>query len=301
MPAPDPAPPLERLVEGLRLGTATDGLLEVITLYEAEVARRVAARLGDRAPAVSSPAVAYCLQMQVDVPSLRTVVDHERANPGYPHDRALFAMDVFTADVTDASGLALSPVAPEHRPEVQAGLSLAAAVLALVPEATMLTAACTHDVTAVTSDRPRFGSATHSLHIGRTLVINPALPSPGLLAEALLHEAVHSLLYMLEFSRPGTLAPAVNPMGTSPWSGRRLDAWTLIQASFVWFALVAFWTRVAAVRPEPLAVERARHAAGGFRARQIVPASALTPGMAWCLATMRRLAEERAGALQPCC
>ncbi|MFJ9696303.1 aKG-HExxH-type peptide beta-hydroxylase [Kitasatospora sp. NPDC101183] len=65
----------------------------------------------------------------------------------------------------------------------------------------------------------------------------------GWLMDAVLHEAVHGLLYMVEeqeswFTDPA--APWASSM-RSPWSGRDLPLHSFVQACFVWFALVCFW------------------------------------------------------------
>jgi len=67
--------------------------------------------------------------------------------------------------------------------------------------------------------------------------------SLGRLMDGLVHEAIHSFLYMLEEGRPFfPTEEAANLMGlNSPWSGRMLRLHTFLHACYVWFGLWQFW------------------------------------------------------------
>jgi hypothetical protein len=91
-----------------------------------------------------------------------------------------------------------------------------------------------------------FGSASCQLYIGRTIITNGNLPmiDESRLAEAMVHEAVHSVLYMQVQSEPWGLVDFLEerePVLVSPWTGRPLPLSTYLHACFVWYALVHFW------------------------------------------------------------
>lgn len=82
-------------------------------------------------------------------------------------------------------------------------------------------------------------------YIGRVNILNPQLLDEALLAEALVHESIHSFLFMLHeqgsfwglsASAPGTPGGVV-----SPWSGRELPVSAYVQACCVWYGLLNFW------------------------------------------------------------
>jgi hypothetical protein len=120
-----------------------------------------------------------------------------------------------------------------------------------------------------TDDHPQFCSFTSGYDLGRIALINPQMLDEVLLAEALVHEAVHSLLFMQDqrvfWGLAWTNGPAPGK-AFSPWTGRSLPASTFLQACFVWYALVTFWGH--ALCAESFAVPRIRarlaRAASGF-------------------------------------
>jgi HEXXH motif-containing protein len=98
------------------------------------------------------------------------------------------------------------------------------------------------------------------------------------LIDALVHESIHSLLYLIEAREPFYLSSDARQacIARSPWSGRSLSLHSYVHACFVWFGLWNFWhqaprscqTTVARTRLE----DRARR---GFRPRLL---SALADG-----------------------
>jgi hypothetical protein len=81
------------------------------------------------------------------------------------------------------------------------------------------------------------------------MFINAHLPAIDRerLADALVHEAIHSLLYMHETREPWIVDDRSVPRDAaleSPWSGARLTVRNFLQACFVWFGLAHFWARV---------------------------------------------------------
>jgi hypothetical protein len=94
-------------------------------------------------------------------------------------------------------------------------------------------------------------------------LINPLHMSCLWLMNALVHESVHTFLYLHEFAMKWYSDPAVNTSHIilSPWTARPLPAHSFIHACLVWYALLNFWssTRLAG------AEDFARAAALGFR------------------------------------
>lgn len=93
----------------------------------------------------------------------------------------------------------------------------------------------------------QFSSGSSGQFVGRTVLSNPHLPTvtPVHLAEALVHEAMHSVLYMDEQHDDWVLDPALyaGPMRiASPWTGNPLPLRPFLQACFVWYGLLSFWS-----------------------------------------------------------
>lgn len=93
----------------------------------------------------------------------------------------------------------------------------------------------------------QFSSGSSGQFVGRTVLSNPHLRTvtPVHLAEALVHEAMHSVLYMDEQHDHWVLDPALyaGPMRiASPWTGNPLPLRPFLQACFVWYGLLSFWT-----------------------------------------------------------
>jgi hypothetical protein len=66
------------------------------------------------------------------------------------------------------------------------------------------------------------------------------------IADAIIHESIHSLLYMIECFEPFYISTtaASRLKATSPWSGKLLYLHSYIHACFVWFGLWCFWSLV---------------------------------------------------------
>lgn len=118
-------------------------------------------------------------------------------------------------------------------------------------------------------DHPQFCSFSSRYHVGRITLINPHLIDEVLQAEALVHEAVHSLLFMQD-QRPfwGLQWTGGEEPGNalSPWTGRPLPVSTFLQACFVWYGLFTFWGHASCAESFPSSNIRARVArsASGF-------------------------------------
>ena len=103
----------------------------------------------------------------------------------------------------------------------------------------------------VDTETPAYTSGSTSQYIGRSLFCNAHLPGvdAGLVAESLVHEAIHSLLYMHEVTEPWILDERrIDRVSVvrSPWSGAYLMLRPFLQACVVWFGLANFWALAAA-------------------------------------------------------
>ena len=92
----------------------------------------------------------------------------------------------------------------------------------------------------------RFTSGSFGKYIGLTLLTNPWVDraDTAKLANSLVHEAIHSALYVHE-TLEGPLVldkkAADDFPICSPWSGRTLNGNQYVQACFVWFGLSQLW------------------------------------------------------------
>ena len=93
----------------------------------------------------------------------------------------------------------------------------------------------------------RFSSGSTRRFIGRSTLGNPDTVSPAEIASALIHEGIHSLLYMQSISDEWVSAgidPALRV--TSPWTHVALEIEPFLQACFVWYGLLHFWSLASA-------------------------------------------------------
>ena len=94
-------------------------------------------------------------------------------------------------------------------------------------------------------DSSSFSSGSTRQFVGRSCLGNPQLANAADIANAVVHEAIHSLLYMQEIQREWVLDPDLTehvPRVFSPWTGRKLALRPYLQACFVWYGLLHFWS-----------------------------------------------------------
>ena len=105
-------------------------------------------------------------------------------------------------------------------------------------------------------------------YVGRVILSNPQLAEAVTIAESLVHEATHALLYMQIQQDPWGMGgdPHHEEKAVSPWSGRELPSSTYLHACFVWFGLLNFWSQVleAGSLPESRVKDRLGRATLGF-------------------------------------
>lgn len=97
-------------------------------------------------------------------------------------------------------------------------------------------------------------SSTNGGLIGRVLIGNAQLYNYELFAEAMVHEATHGVLFMLnelEEWMPGTKEHNSNDHHIpSPWTGNLLTPRNLFQACFVWYGIYQFFQSYGAKYPD---------------------------------------------------
>ena len=95
------------------------------------------------------------------------------------------------------------------------------------------------------SSPERFSSASFRTLPGLSLFVNASSAdvSSHDLADAVLHEAIHALIYRYEalYSRLVPTSLAQTEHLVSPWTGAKLPVDSFVQACFVWFGLYQFW------------------------------------------------------------
>ncbi len=89
------------------------------------------------------------------------------------------------------------------------------------------------------------------------------------IANALVHEAIHTILYIIGHTLPNLQDENMDPAYTirSPWSGNELNPDSFAHAVFVWFGLWQFWREAldkATLFPRDKIVERLDKARRGF-------------------------------------
>lgn len=181
---------------------------------------------------------------------------------------------------TDVSGERLRaptqrpPLAPEEILATQAKLQAAAEATArAAPHAWRMTLDFTKALILIPDNGApqQFSSGSSGQFVGRSVLANPQLAKVGAVqvAEALVHEAIHAVLYMDEQHDPWVLDDALYAGSlriTSPWTGNRLPLRPFLQAAFVWYGILALWSRVRADEAFARDAVRARmnEAAAGF-------------------------------------
>jgi HEXXH motif-containing protein len=120
-----------------------------------------------------------------------------------------------------------------------------------------------------------FYSSTFSRYIGLVRFTNAHRPNANMptLVEALVHEAIHGLLYMCE-----ELAPAFSVKQeaerislNSPWTGATISLHSYMHACAVWYGIYWFWSEVLRARVDGMELcEASRDIAhAGFKHRPV--------------------------------
>lgn len=143
-------------------------------------------------------------------------------------------------------------------------------IRAITPHAERIvtTAAQVINIVKAPESTMRLSSMSRRSVIGMITLINLHLDewTPERIADALVHESIHSTLYKMEldydFYTDDELAHII--YAKSPWSGRMLFVHSFVHACFVWFGLWNFWKEAGDTKPQTIVLrERARR---GFAA-----------------------------------
>jgi HEXXH motif-containing protein len=121
-------------------------------------------------------------------------------------------------------------------------------IAAASPVADELVRGCGIVLVVVEQAGARLSSSTHGLYVGRITLASERWATVPVedVADALVHEAIHCLLLMLEYEDPllsDDLAADALPPVESPWTGNPLPVPTYLHACYVWFGLASFWQR----------------------------------------------------------
>lgn len=94
-------------------------------------------------------------------------------------------------------------------------------------------------------DRGETGSTSQPRYPGRVLLRGVEHGFFGWLASALVHEAMHQVLYILEWAAPFTVGDTdvKATQIVSGWTGRDLPPHSYIHACFIWYGVSMFWIR----------------------------------------------------------
>jgi HEXXH motif-containing protein len=111
------------------------------------------------------------------------------------------------------------------------------------------------------------GSVSTRSRIGRMGLLNlhSDVGTTPKIANAIVHESIHSLIYKLELVNSlYTDQRAAHSVQTiSPWTGRTLQIHSFVHACFVWYGLLAFWNHTSS--EDPGVVRMKARAQSGFR------------------------------------
>jgi hypothetical protein len=110
------------------------------------------------------------------------------------------------------------------------------------------------------ADGNRLMSCSYDHFTGKMGMLNTHSTTVTLpeIMNGLVHEAIHSFLYMLEEGRPFFPSEEVSYSMKlqSPWSGRDLPLHSFLHACYVWYGLWHFWKKAVEAGFEPLAESR---------------------------------------------
>lgn len=93
-------------------------------------------------------------------------------------------------------------------------------------------------------DTQSFSSGSNGDFVGRSVIANAHTVTEADIADGIVHESIHALLYMQEEQQPWVLDDSLYqpiPRIISPWSERKLPVRPFLQACFVWYGLLHLW------------------------------------------------------------
>lgn len=120
-----------------------------------------------------------------------------------------------------------------------------------------------------------FVSSSSPRYIGRIILVNPEVVPPEKIIDAVVHETVHNMLFMIEecsaWMPSSKISLRVGHNVPSHWTGRKLDIRNYLHAICVWYSLYQFWKLMLAEKKfsEQFATERMSYIKKGFSAVNI--------------------------------
>jgi hypothetical protein len=138
---------------------------------------------------------------------------------------------------------------------------------------------CAKVVVAVKAITEGVGSSSHYTLPGQIFLRTSGVSTEAQIANALVHETIHQVLYVLESGRrfaEDNVLP-IRPKVVSPWTGRQLSLDSYFHACFVWYGLATFWRRAlrSTLLPSDSMEAQLNAALCGFRSGN--PADTLLP------------------------
>lgn len=92
-----------------------------------------------------------------------------------------------------------------------------------------------------------FTSGSDGGYIGRILICNGHTVEDSVIVDALVHEAIHGLLYMIDelnvWQPSREISNEIGRTVVSPWSNNSITIRNLVQAIYVWYGLYNFWDK----------------------------------------------------------
>ncbi|CAL2075827.1 hypothetical protein [Tenacibaculum sp. 190524A02b] len=126
-----------------------------------------------------------------------------------------------------------------------------------------------------TIDENMFTSGTDSTHINRVIITNAHTVEDEVIADAMIHEAIHGTLTIIDVfnewqpSRKKSLEFGRNIY--SPWTNNLLTIRNLVQAVYVWYGLYNFWSTRPANFNQDYIEKRIVYIENGFKKMNITP------------------------------
>ncbi len=159
---------------------------------------------------------------------------------GIPVD--FFSPNVFSAKTTTgaSSETEYLEFTPEERASVCSRLEDAITCVRAVSESAARVVMDFVKVIIPIKIRAGYGSTSKRSFPGRVILRGIERASAAIVAEALIHEAIHQLMYVLEYEGPFVIED-LSERVRSAWTGRPLLIDAFFHACFVWYGLAQFW------------------------------------------------------------
>jgi len=113
-----------------------------------------------------------------------------------------------------------------------------------------------------------FTSGSDGGYIGRIVICNGHTVEESVIVDALVHEAIHGLLYMIDelnvWQPDRELSNEIGRTVVSPWSNNFITIRNLVQAIYVWYGLYNFWEKYGHAISETYRADRLKLISKGF-------------------------------------